>query len=66
MAEGHLQIEKEVVHVIVKRCHNLNRLLVGLEPSHEENARPIAVGPTRLVGGDVKQASLFPEARNFK
>jgi error-prone DNA polymerase len=26
LAEGHLQIEKEVVHVIVQRCHNLNRL----------------------------------------
>jgi error-prone DNA polymerase len=51
LAEGHLQIEKEVVHVIVRRCHNLNRLLTGLTP--------VAVD-------EGEQASLFPEARNFK
>jgi error-prone DNA polymerase len=51
LAEGHLQIEKEVVHVIVRRCHNLNRLLTGLTP--------VAVD-------EGAQASLFPEARNFK
>jgi error-prone DNA polymerase len=51
LAEGHLQIEKEVVHVIVQRCHNLNRLLVGLTPAAVDGA---------------EQASLFPEARNFK
>jgi error-prone DNA polymerase len=73
MAEGHLQIEKEVVHVIVKRCHNLNRLLVGLEPSQEEDARPSAAGQVAASreeashwAGEVRQASLFPEARNFK
>ncbi len=27
MAEGNLQIEREVVHVIVQRCYNLNHLL---------------------------------------
>jgi error-prone DNA polymerase len=70
MAEGHLQIEKEVVHVIVQRCHNLNRLLVGMTPSQEEAS---AIGVSEPVGqfaagevGEVKQASLFPEARNFK
>jgi error-prone DNA polymerase len=76
MAEGHLQIEKEVVHVIVQRCHNLNRLLVGLTPSQEEEAPLYAAGEAvRSAGGqvaqpretgEVKQASLFPEARNFK
>jgi len=29
MVEGKLQIEGEVVHVIVSRCHNFNRLLKG-------------------------------------
>lgn len=51
LAEGHLQIEKEVVHVIVQRCHNLNRLLTGLTPAAVDES---------------EQASLFPEARNFK
>jgi error-prone DNA polymerase len=65
MAEGHLQIEKEVVHVIVQRCHNLNRLLVGMTPSQEEVPGPV-VGQTPAAVGEVRQASLFPEARNFK
>ena len=68
MVEGHLQVEKEVVHIIVQRCHNLNRLLVSLD------AMPAAVGGEPLVDpreakagrGEVRQASLFPEARNFK
>ncbi len=51
LAEGHLQIEKEVVHVIVQRCHNLNRMLTVLTPAS---------------GKAGEQASLFPEARNFK
>ena len=51
LAEGHLQIEKEVVHVIVQRCHNLNRMLTVLTPAS---------------GKEGEQASLFPEARNFK
>jgi error-prone DNA polymerase len=67
MAEGHLQIEKEVVHVIVQRCHNLNRLLAGMTPLQED---AVEVGPrggqAPLAVGEVKQASLFPEARNFK
>jgi error-prone DNA polymerase len=35
MVEGNLQIEGEVVHVIVQRCHNLNPLLGLLTPSDE-------------------------------
>jgi len=35
MVEGHLQIEGEVVHVIVQRCHNLNPLLGLLTTSDE-------------------------------
>jgi error-prone DNA polymerase len=71
MAEGHLQIEKEVVHVIVQRCHNLNRLLVGMTPLSEEAPMIGVSGPVGQLAtarevGEVKQASLFPEARNFK
>jgi hypothetical protein len=35
----------------VQRCHNLNRLLTGLTPASVNEG---------------EQASLFPEARNFK
>ena len=71
MAEGHLQIEKEVVHVIVQRCHNLNRLLVGMMPLPEDAPvigvqGPVGQFATVREVGEVKQASLFPEARNFK
>ncbi|MGV3685566.1 MAG: error-prone DNA polymerase [Daejeonella sp.] len=37
MVEGKLQIEGEVVHVIVKRCFDLTRLLRDLTPSDSEN-----------------------------
>jgi error-prone DNA polymerase len=56
MVEGHLQVEKEVVHVIVLRCHNLSRLLGRLTPTRGEH----------LPVHEQKQAKLFPEARNFK
>jgi error-prone DNA polymerase len=40
MVEGNLQIEGEVVHVIVQRCHNLNPLLGQLTASHDEDVFP--------------------------
>ncbi|MBS1606148.1 MAG: error-prone DNA polymerase, partial [Bacteroidetes bacterium] len=36
LAEGHLQIEGEVIHVVVQRCHNLNALLGQLTPADDE------------------------------
>ncbi|TDX01886.1 error-prone DNA polymerase [Dinghuibacter silviterrae] len=36
MAEGHLQIEREVIHVIVQRVYNLNGLLGELTPAEGE------------------------------
>ena len=79
MVQGHLQIEKEVIHVVAGRCHNLNRLLVGLAAVVTPEAAEGAIAPrlaNGLVGeprpgkpkqvGEPKQASLFPEARNFK
>ena len=64
MVQGHLQIEKEVVHVIVQRCHNMNRLLIAEAPP-PGGAEQVARGAGH-VGTESKQASLFPEARNFK
>jgi len=63
MVQGHLQIEKEVVHVIVQRCHNMNRLLVAEAP--ERGAEPVVRVAAKTML-EAKQASLFPEARNFK
>ncbi len=36
MVEGKVQIEGEVIHVIVKRCYNISKLLRALTPSHYE------------------------------
>ena len=37
MAEGKLQIEGEVIHVIVKTCYNFSPLLRSLTPTNQEN-----------------------------
>jgi error-prone DNA polymerase len=68
MAEGHLQREKEVVHLIVQRCHNLNRLLVHLDAIPGSDKPFPLVDPREVAAGAgaSRQASLFPEARNFK
>ena len=78
MTEGKLQIEGEVIHVIVKRCYDLSRLLRHLTPSHNENvpvltlARPdeksipVHAQNKRSQVRKVEQEKIFPEARNFK
>lgn len=58
MVEGKLQIEGEVIHVIVKRCFNLNKLLGGLTPI-ENNDQPIL----RLSRAD-EQTAAIPNDRN--
>ena len=77
MVEGKLQIEGEVIHVIVRRCHDFSKLLRQLTPSKNENlplltlARPdeksIPAGQNkRTQVRENAQEKLFPEARNFK
>ncbi|WP_276483931.1 error-prone DNA polymerase [Paraflavitalea pollutisoli] len=76
MVEGKVQKAGEVVHVVVHRCHNLNKLLRTLTPAEE--AMPVVQVPAR---GDERdgayvpaqppkeqeiQSSLFGHARNFK
>lgn len=41
MVEGKLQIEGEVIHVVVLRCHNLNGLLRGLTIANEDSLLPL-------------------------
>jgi error-prone DNA polymerase len=77
MVEGQLQVEGEVIHVIVKRCHDFSKLLRHLTPSHNANppvltlARPdeksIPPGVNRKTQiREIAQEKLFPEARNFR
>ena len=37
MVEGKLQLEGEVIHVIVKQCYNLSKLLTHLTTSQKDN-----------------------------
>jgi error-prone DNA polymerase len=79
MVEGNLQIEREVIHVIVQRCHNISRLLTGLTPNKCENVplltlsradeksgTPFPNEPKLSGGHETQQINLFPEARNFR
>ena len=77
MAEGKLQIEGEVIHVIVKRCYNFSKLLQHLTASQHEDPpvltlaypdeRSVPPGlDKRSRPKETTQKRIFPEARNFK
>lgn len=72
MVEGRLQREGEVIHVVVKRCHNLSRLLQKLaSSSDEELAVPVLRSDEKSNKPDPRaqkgiQTSIFPEGRNFR
>jgi error-prone DNA polymerase len=77
MVEGKLQIEGEVIHVIVKRCHDFSKLLRKLTPAQNDNL-PIltlaypdekSIPPAQNKRSQVRengQEKVFPEARNFR
>ena len=74
MAEGKLQIEGEVIHVIVQRCYDMSKLLRRLTPSQNETPHvstfafpdrsPDPIQKSQLK--DNEEGKIFPEARNFK
>jgi error-prone DNA polymerase len=79
MAEGHLQIESGVIHIIVQRCRNLSPLLAKLTPipvddfprlslsrADERSGEPFQDAIKKAEAHAWQQAKLFPEARNFK
>ncbi|MDP4149364.1 MAG: error-prone DNA polymerase [Bacteroidota bacterium] len=78
MVEGNLQVEGEVIHVIVRRCHNISRLLARLSPSHADNlpithsradersGLPVPDPREPLLSKEMKQGKIFGEGRNFK
>jgi error-prone DNA polymerase len=79
MVEGKLQREGLVVHVIVKRCFDLSKLLRGLalenespaakrtSPDLEQQAKSFPVASNkRSQVRESAQKEIFPVARNFK
>ena len=77
MVEGKLQVEGEVIHVIVKRCHDYSKLLSKLTPAQnidppvltlaypDEKSIPAGVN-RKTQKREIPQETFFPEARNFK
>ncbi len=77
MVEGKLQREGEVIHVIVKRCHNLSKLLQNLLPNGNDDPAvntPARSDETTSPGPDPRNKSqltmfhseTFPKGRNFR
>ena len=69
MVEGKLQVEGEVIHVIVERCHNFSRLLRKLTPT--ENVTPqVATFAFPDRSPDTSQQmpvkKIFSDSRDFK
>lgn len=76
MAEGKLQIEGEVIHVIVSRCMNCSGLLRKLTRTQQEDVvtTPVSRADERSAIPDERnkiplagvQGKIFPEGRNFR
>jgi error-prone DNA polymerase len=76
MVEGKLQIEGEVIHVVVQRCHNLSRLLSHLSSDDTHDAAVLTLSRADEKDGSdydrdtrvpkTTQAEIFPSGRNFR
>jgi len=77
MAEGKLQIEGEVIHVIVNTCYDLSKLLYDLTSSKDDDppvltlSRADQTPPTNYPNQKrplqkIIQKEIFPNGRNFK
>ncbi len=78
MVEGKLQREGEVVHVIVKRCFDLSKLLRGLSASQKEDlpiltlsradetSSPFPADNRKPQTRESAQKDIFHGGRNFK
>ncbi|WP_183580325.1 error-prone DNA polymerase [Mucilaginibacter sp. X5P1] len=67
MVEGKLQIEGEVIHVIARRCFNLNNLLRGLTVANDDNLPLLTLAradETTAPRPDSQEA--FHKGRNFR
>jgi error-prone DNA polymerase len=74
LLEGTLQIEGEVIHIIVNRCHNISRMLRQLvkvetaAPTLDfpgEDSIPAGVNRKSMPKGKGSEKAI-PDARNFK
>ena len=74
LLEGKLQIEGEVIHIIVNRCHNISRMLRQLVKVEEaaptldfpgEDSIPAGVNRKSQPKGKGSEKAI-PDARNFK
>ncbi len=67
MVEGQLQVEGEVIHVIVKRCYNLTKLLHKLTEVMEEDLPllTLARGDETSIPAHA-QTDIFHKGRNFR
>jgi error-prone DNA polymerase len=73
-----MQREGEVVHIIVKRCFNLSKMLRGLNMAENDNqpvltlsradetSTPYPVEPRVIPSYQVIRKDIFPKGRNFK
>jgi error-prone DNA polymerase len=77
MVEGKLQREGEVIHVIVRRCFDLSKLLRELTPNEKDDLPVLTLSPadekssfsTENKRAQVRKSvkkEVFPKARNFK
>ena len=71
MAEGTVQIEGDVIHVIVNSGYNISklfrRLTVGNEDLLIDNLPSAVETTTRPTDeSDIGEKKLFPDARNFR
>jgi len=67
MVEGKLQIEGEVIHVIVKSCFNLTKLLSKLTPSGNEDIPVMALSRADETTAPIADTrNVFHKGRNFK
>jgi len=78
MVEGQLQRQGQVVHVIVKRCFDLTKLLrsivktendlpvLALPRGNDDKSAPYAAADRQARTKNGLQNEIFPTARNFK
>jgi error-prone DNA polymerase len=73
MVEGKLQREGEVIHVIVRGCYDLSKLLRHLTASRDEDppltlSRADEKTPTqdKRIQQKNEQVKIFPSGRNFR
>jgi len=68
MAEGKVQIEGEVIHLVVQRCFNLTGLLNGLASDMargDETTKPVSNERNTPVDKKARK-EVFYKGRNFR